>query len=82
MYPRDDVVYCFIWITVKHHEMEIFSVLLALCGKNPPVTGEFPHKDQWGQALMFSLIYAWTNGWANNRDTGDLGRHRTIMTSM
>ena len=28
-------------------------------------------------ALMFSLIYAWTNGWVNNRDPGDLKCHRT-----
>ena len=28
-----------------------------------------PHKGQWHRALMFSLICAWTNGWANNRDT-------------
>ena len=25
---------------------------------------------------MFSLIWAWTNGWANKRDAGDLRRHR------
>ena len=25
---------------------------------------------------MFSLIYAWTNGWVNTRDAGDLRRHR------
>ena len=24
----------------------------------------------------FPLMYAWTNGWANNRDAGDLRRHR------
>ena len=24
---------------------------------------------------MFSLIIAWTNGWINHRDAGDLGRH-------
>ena len=24
---------------------------------------------------MFSLIYAWTNGWANHRDSCDLRRH-------
>ena len=24
----------------------------------------------------FSLIFAWTNGWANNRDASDLRRHR------
>ena len=33
------------------------------------------HKGQWRRALMFSLICAWTNGWANNRDAGDLRRH-------
>ena len=25
---------------------------------------------------MFSLIWAWTNGWVNNREDGDLSRHR------
>ena len=33
------------------------------------------HKGQWCGALMFSLICAWTNGWANNPDAGDLRRH-------
>ena len=35
-----------------------------------------PHKGQWRGDLIFSLICAWTNGWVNNRDTGDLRRHR------
>ena len=35
-----------------------------------------PHKGQWHGALMFSLICAWIDGWANNRDAGDLRRHR------
>ena len=35
-----------------------------------------PHKSQWRGALMFSLIYAWINGWVNNREAGDLRRHR------
>ena len=34
-----------------------------------------PLKGQWPGTLMFSLISAWKNGWANNRDTGDLRRH-------
>ena len=34
----------------------------------------FPHKGQWRGALMFSLIYAWINDWANNREAGDLRR--------
>ena len=33
------------------------------------------HKGKWRGALMFSLICAWTNGWANNRDAGDLRGH-------
>ena len=55
------------------HEMETFSVLLALC-----VTGihrspvDSPHKDQWRRALMFSFICAWTHSWGNNLDAGDL----------
>ena len=35
-----------------------------------------PHKGQWRGALMFSLIYAWTNGWVNHRYAGDLRLHR------
>ena len=34
------------------------------------------HKVQWLGALMFSLICAWRNGWANNRDAGDVRGHR------
>ena len=36
-----------------------------------------PHKGQWRGALMFSLIYAWINVWANHRDAGDLRRYPT-----
>ena len=44
-----------------------------------------PHKGQWGGALMFSLIYACINVWANHRKAGDMRRHRihydvTVMT--
>ena len=34
-----------------------------------------PHKGQWRRALIFSMIFAWTNGWVNNRNTGDLRPH-------
>ena len=33
-----------------------------------------PHEGQWRGALMLSFNCAWTNGWAKNRDTGDLRR--------
>ena len=32
-------------------------------------------KGQWRGALMFSLIYAWANGWINYRYASDLRRH-------
>ena len=35
-----------------------------------------PDKGQWRGALLFSLICAWINAWANNREAGDLRRHR------
>ena len=33
-------------------------------------------KGQWRGVLMFSLVCAWINGWVNNRQSGDLRRHR------
>ena len=57
--------------------MKILSLLLAFCERGiPRLPMDSPHKGQWRGALMFSLICAWTNGWANNRDPGDLRRHR------
>ena len=35
-----------------------------------------PRKGQWRGALMFSLIYAWLNGWVNTREAGDMRRYR------
>ena len=34
------------------------------------------HKGQWRGALTLSLIFDWINGWINNREAGDLIRHR------
>ena len=51
------------------HQMEKVSVLLALCeGNHRP----FPHKGRLRGAVIFSFIYNWANGCANNRDAGDL----------
>ena len=38
-------------------------------------TFRLQRSEQWREALTFSLICAWTNGWANNRDAGDLRRY-------
>ena len=68
-------------VTSAHHIITstngTFSALLALCAGKSPVYGEFPHKGQRRRALMLSLICASTNAWKNNRDAGDLRRHRT-----
>ena len=58
------------------HQMETFPASLALCAGNSPVPVNSPHKGQWRGALMFSLICARINGWVNNREAGDLRRHR------
>ena len=63
-------------LTWWRHQMETFSALLALCVGNSPVPVNSPHNGQWRGALMFSLICARINGWVNNREAGDLRRHR------
>ena len=56
--------------------VNIFRVTGPLCEEihRPPVNSS--HKGQWRGALMFSLICAWTNGWVNNLDAGNLRRNR------
>ena len=48
--------------------MESSSALLALCVVHSP------RKGQWREALMFSFICVWINGWVNNRESDDLRR--------
>ena len=56
---------------------DIFRVTGHLYGEftGPPVNS--PPKGQWHGALMFSLICVWKNSLVNNREAGDLRRHRT-----
>ena len=54
------------------HQMEAFSPLLALCAGNSPVTGEVPAVTR-NFDVLFDL---WMHGWVNNREAGDLRRHR------
>ena len=51
----------------------VWSVAFVRGNHRSPVDPH--HKGQWCGALMLSLICAWTNGWANNRDVGNLRRH-------
>ena len=56
--------------SVKRYTESLTSILtLELCL-------DIPHKSQWREALMFSLICAWINGWVNNGEAGDSRRHR------
>ena len=64
------------WSPWWRHQMETFFALLGLCAGNSPVPVNSPHKDQSREALMFSSISACINAWVNNREAGDLRRHR------
>ena len=56
---------------------DIFRVL-AFCAGNSTVPGEFPsQRSVMRNIVMSSLICARTNSWVNNREAGDLRRHRT-----
>ena len=55
-----------IFHSCRHIKRKTFYVTGPLWGES---TG------QWREALTFSLICTWTNGWANNRDAGDLRYH-------
>ena len=58
------------------------SNVIIFCVTGPFVRGirrspvDSSHKDQRRGALMFSFICAWTNGWTNNGNSGDLRRPR------
>ena len=54
-------------IMMTSSNRNIFRVTGHLCG-------EFT--DPWRGPMMFSLICVWINGWVNNREAGDLRRHR------
>ena len=58
------------------HQMVTFSALLALCVGNSPVAGEFPSQRPVTRGFGVSLICALISGWVNNREAGDLRRHR------
>ena len=57
-------------------QMETLPRYWPFVGRNHLSPVVSPHKGQWRGALMFSLIWASTNGWTNNRDAGNLRRHR------
>ena len=79
------------WILIKYYKWQHLVVghcmgvklhmvwcWWPICEGNPPVTGTSPSKRPVTRSFQLdvSLICAWTNGWANTRDAGDLRRHR------
>ena len=74
-------------VSCWRNQMEIFSQYWLFVRGIHRLPVNSPLKDQWRGALMFSLICAWSNGWVNIRDAGDLKRHRahydvTVMCSV
>ena len=57
------------------HQMEIFPCYWPFVRGTHRSPVDSPHKGQWRGPLVFFFICAWTNGWANNRDAGDLRLH-------
>ena len=65
-----------LWYMMTSSNGNVFRVTGSLWGGIQRSPVDSPHKSQWRRALMFSLICAWINGWANNRNAGDFRRHR------
>ena len=75
------MAWCYASFSLSHRMMtssngNIFRVTGPLCAGNSPVPVNSPHKGQWRGALMSSLICARISDWVNNREAGDLRRHR------
>ena len=70
------VVNCWFYIWWRH-QMETFPRYWPFVKGIHRSPMDYPHKGQWREALVFSLICTWTNGKANIRDAGDLRRYRS-----
>ena len=56
--------------------MDTLFALLAICAGNSPVTGAFPTPKSVTRSFDVFFTCSWIHGWVNNRDAGDLRRHR------
>ena len=63
----------FMMYVIKRKHLLRYSPFVRGIHRSPV---NFPHKGQWRGALMFSLVFARINDWVNNREAGDLRRHR------
>ena len=69
-------------LTIMSPNGNIFRVTSPFWGESTGSPVDSPHKGQWRRALMFSLIFAWINGWANKRDLVIWDAIAIIMTSL
>ena len=56
--------------------METFSVLLAICAGNSPVSGEFPAQRPVTRSFDVFFDLRQLNDWVTTREAGDLRRYR------
>ena len=66
---------------------KIFTVLLAICAGNSPVTGEFPTQRPVMRSFDVFFDMCLINVWINNREAGDVRRYlahydATVMVSV
>ena len=73
-------------ISWRHHRMETFSALLALCAGNSPVIGEFPAQRSVTRSFDVSLIYTLNKrlskqslGWWFEMPSCSFWRHRNVL---
>ena len=59
---------------MRRHQLDTFPRYWPFVWRVHRSPVDSPFKGQWRGALVLSLICAWTNGWVNNRDAGDLRR--------
>ena len=59
------------------HQMITFSMLLALCEGNSPVTGEFPSERPVTRSFDVFFDLSLNEGWVSSREDGDLRCHPT-----
>ena len=57
------------------HQMETFSALLAICGGNSPVTGEFPAQRPVSRSFDIFFVMRLNKRLSNNGEAGDLRRY-------
>ena len=64
------------------HQLEKFSAILAFCVGNSPVTGEFPAQRPVTRSFDVFFDLDLNKCLTNNREAGDLRRHRTHYTGI